>query len=185
MNLLTLETKRLILKGLTPQDMHYIFENLPKSQIKEILGHQSEADYLKEEQKHINGYSSYNRSFLFFLMIDKDSRKIIGRCGLHNWNIDHQRAEIGYNMEDERFKRKGLMGEAVETIIEYGFQELKLNRIEALVGPENVPSLRIIEKNGFTREGVFKQHFNVDEKYEDTIAFALLRQDYKQKTTAK
>lgn len=179
MDLFTLETKRLKLKGLTPQDMKYIFDNLPKAQIKEILGHRTDADYLKDELKHINGFSSYNRSFLVFLMIDKETDKIIGRCGLHNWNKDHKRAEIGYALEDESFKRKALMSEAVEAIIEYGFHELKLNRIEALVGPENVPSLRIIEKNGFTKEGIFRQHFYVDEKYEDTIAFALLKQDYK------
>jgi ribosomal-protein-alanine N-acetyltransferase len=109
MNFQTIETSRLILKGLSPDDMKYIFKNLTEPRIKEILGHRSEEAYLKEENKHKNGYSSYNRSFKLFLLIDKESGLIIGRCGLHNWNVGHNRAEIGYVMEDDSFKRKGIM----------------------------------------------------------------------------
>ena len=96
MNFETIETKRLILKGITADDMNYIFENLTKPEIKKILGHRSEEDYLKDEYKHKNGYSSYNRSFILFLLTAKKSNKIIGRCGLHNWNKEHKRAELGY-----------------------------------------------------------------------------------------
>ncbi|HMR44406.1 MAG TPA: GNAT family protein [Saprospiraceae bacterium] len=178
MNLLSLETKRLILTGLSPEDMKYIFDNLPKARIKEILGHRSEADYLKEEQKHKNGYSSYNRSFKLFLLTDKESGKIIGRCGIHNWNMEHKRAEIGYVMEDDSFKNKALMSEAVEAILNYGFKELKLNRIEALVGVENVPSLRILEKNNFKKEGILRQYFWIADKYSDAVLFSILSHEY-------
>lgn len=178
MNLKTIETARLLLKGLTPEDMKYIFTNLTKPGIKEILGHRSEEDYLREENKHKNGYSSYNRSFKLFLLMDKDSGLIIGRCGIHNWNMEHNRAEIGYVMEDDSFKWKGLMSEAVSTIIDYGFSELKLNRIEALVGFGNVPSIRIMEKNNFKREGILRQHSRVADKYEDSILFSRLYNEY-------
>ena len=169
MNFETIETKRLLLKGLSPDDMKYIFNNLTKSGIKKILGHRSEEDYLKEESKHKNGYSSYNRSFMLFLLTDKESDNIIGRCGLHNWNIEHQRAEIGYVIVDESFKRKGLMAEAVNAIIDYGFKKMNLNRIEALVGIGNVPSLRLIEKYNFIKEGVLRQHYYASGKYEDSV----------------
>lgn len=86
--------------------MKNIFENLPKTEIKKILGHRSDEDYKKEELKHKKGYASYNRSFLLFLLTDKESNNIIGRCALHNWNVEHKRAEIGYIMEYENFKRK-------------------------------------------------------------------------------
>jgi len=70
MNFEIIETRRLILKGLSPGDIKYIFENFSKPEIKRILGHRSEEDYLKEESKHRNGYSSYNRSFILFLLAD-------------------------------------------------------------------------------------------------------------------
>ena len=177
-NFIQLERIRLILTGISHQDMKQEFDKLPKSEIKQILGHRSEDEFLKEEQKHKNGYSSYNRRFILFLLKDKESGKIIGRCGLHNWNDEHKRAEIGYVMEDEGFKQKGLMSEAVKSIIKYGFHQLRLNRIEALVGIDNVPSIKILAKNKFKNEGILKQHFCVAENYTDSIICAILRNEY-------
>ncbi len=173
-----IETKRLILKGLTPDGMQYIFENLSKPEIKKILGHRSEEDYVKEENKYKKGYSTYNRSFMLFLLTDKASGTIIGRCGLHNWNVEHRRAEVGYVMEDDLYKRKGLMSEALEAVIGYGFNNLKLNRIEALVGAGNVPSLRLLEKNNFIKEGVLRRHYYIAGEFEDSVLFSKLYEEY-------
>ena len=173
-----IETERLLLKGLSPEAMAFIFENHSKDEIKRMLGHQSEEDYQKEETKHKNGYSCYNRSFILFLLTDKASNTIIGRCGIHNWNAEHRRAEIGYAMTDERYKRKGFMTEAVEAVIEYGFSQLNLNRLEGIVGPENIPSLRIMEKFNFIKEGVLRQHYFTNGEFEDSIFFSKLYQEY-------
>lgn len=178
MHFLTLETSRLILKGFSPEDMKYVFDNLPRPEIMKLLGHRHDEEYLKEEYKHKNGYASYNRSFKLFLLIDKESGLIIGRCGLHNWNKDHKRAEIGYVMTEESFKRKGLMSEAVKAILNCGFSELGLNRIEAMVGTENEASLKLLERNRFTREGLLRQHVLINDTYEDSALFSLLRSEY-------
>ena len=178
MNFEIIETRRLLLKGLSPADMKAIFENHTKPDIKRLLGHRSEEDFLKEENKHKNGYSSYNRSFMLFLVTDKASGSIIGRCGLHNWNIEHRRAEIGYAIEEERFKRKGLMTEAVSTIIDYGFSKMNLNRIEALVGIGNTPSLKLMTKYKFKKEGILRQHYNTCNTYEDSVLFSILYNEY-------
>jgi len=178
MNFKLIETERLLLKGLSPEDMTAIFEQNLKPKIMTILGHRSETDYEKEYHKYKNGYAAYNRSFLLFLLVDKTTDKIIGRCGLHNWNTDHWRAEIGYVMEDEDYKKQGLMGEAVEAIIDYGFTFLNLHRLEALVGKENIPSLRLMEKNNFIREGVLREHYYVAGKFEDSIVFSKLQEEH-------
>ena len=178
MKLETLETPRLILKGFRPEDMNYIFSNLNKTEIMQLFGHRNDEEFLKEQEKQQKGYATYNRSFLLFLLHEKESGIIIGRCGLHNWNPEHFRAEIGYNMIEENFKRKGFMSEALEAIIAYGFSELNLNRIEALVAPGNVPSIRLLVKNNFIQEAVLKQHYFHEGKFEDSIVFALLRADY-------
>jgi ribosomal-protein-alanine N-acetyltransferase len=178
LNPIIIETKRLKLTGFSPEDMSFIFENKSKNEIKKILGHRTEEDYLKEEYKYQNGYAAYNRSFLLFLLSEKTSNTIIGRCGLHNWNKEHNRAEIGYNMLDENFKKQGFMTEAVRAIIDYGFNTLKLHRLEALVGSNNTPSLKIIENNHFIKEGLLRQHFYVADKYEDSVVFSLLRNEY-------
>lgn len=192
----TLETPNLILTGLTPTDMAFIFENHSKEEIMKFLGHRSEEEYELEAYKNKNGYASYNRTFLLFLLTDKTSNEIIGRCGIHNWNKDHRRAEIGYHLAGDQFKRKGFMSEALEAIIEFGFNTLNLNRIEALVSPFNVPSLRLLEKNGFLKEGALKQHYyvaidpladkysasNISENgFVDSLIFGLLKEDYLKK----
>lgn len=180
-----IETQRLILTGYSSQDMTLIFENFSRDEIMKILGHRTEDDYEKEEYKYKNGYASYNRDFLLFLLTEKTTNTIIGRCGLHNWNKEHHRAEIGYNLTDENFKRKGYMTEAVASIIDYGFHKLNLHRIEALVGSNNVASLKIIENQHFTKEGLLRQHFLTEEKYEDSMVFSLLYNEYIDKTKDK
>jgi ribosomal-protein-alanine N-acetyltransferase len=178
-----IETARLLLKGLTPKDVFAIFSTLPKAEIMEVMGHRNEEEYQQEEHKHLNGYAAYNRQFLYFLMVDKATGKIIGRCALHNWNPDHRRAELGYRMIEEDFKRKGLMSEAVKALVEYGFGEMGLHRIEALVGAENVPSIRIIEKNGFVREGLLRKHYFINGNYMDSILYAKLKAEHESERT--
>lgn len=179
MNFQRIETKRLLLIGLTAEDMTTIFTTLSKDEIMKILGHRTQEEYRQEERKQINGYASYNRRFLLFLLKDKETGQIIGRCGLHNWNVEHCRAEIGYNIVDESFKRRGFMSEAVEAIVKYGFEELNLNRIEALVGIGNVPSLRLVEKNNFKMEGQLRQHYPLGDGFEDSLLFSKLQEEHR------
>lgn len=178
MNFVVLETKRILLKGLSPEDMTFLFENHSKTEIKKILGHRSDEEYELEAYKQKNGYASYNRRFLLFLLSDKTTGLIIGRCGIHNWNVDHRRAEIGYNLSDENYKRKGLMTEALGAVMDYGFAQLNLHRIEALVGAGNIPSLRLMEKYGFVKEGQLREHYLVAENHEDSLVFSKLQQEY-------
>jgi ribosomal-protein-alanine N-acetyltransferase len=173
-----LETKRLILKGISPRDMAFIFGQFAKEEVKEILGHRTDGEYEKELYKQNNGYAAYNRSFILFLLTEKESGTIIGRCGLHNWSVDHNRAELGYIMADESYKQKGLMTEAVGEVLKHGFTELQLHRIEALVGSHNVPSLSILRKYGFIREGLLREHYYIDGRYEDSIVFSKLNSEY-------
>ncbi len=177
-NRILLETNRLFLRGLNPESMTFIFENYTKDEIKNILGHQTEKEYQTEQLKQKKGYAAYNRSFILFLLTEKTSNRIIGRCGIHNWNKEHNRAELGYNITDENYKRKGLMTEAVSAVIEYGFNQLKLHRIEALVGSYNLPSLKILEKHNFVREGLLRQHYYMFDEYLDSIVFSKLCSEY-------
>ncbi|MFS8083042.1 MAG: GNAT family N-acetyltransferase, partial [Ginsengibacter sp.] len=103
----------------------------------------------------------------------------IGSCGYHNWYIDHRKGEIGYTINKDENKRKGYMGEAVSTILDYGFKIMILNRIEACISPANVASLSLIKKFGFTREGYLRQHFIREGEIQDTVIFSLLKEEYK------
>ncbi|MFN8280350.1 MAG: GNAT family protein [Saprospiraceae bacterium] len=180
-NYTLIDTPHLTLKGLSPKIMNDIFAQLSKTDIMRVLGHHSDDDYVAEEQKYLGGYSSYNRSFLLFLLVDKSSDTIMGRCGFHNWNDEHQRAELGYVMTDQSFRNQGFMTEAVEAVLNYGFKVLRLNRVEALVGRNNIPSLKIMSKFGFINEGCMRRHYFADGVFEDSLVFSILEEEYNKK----
>ena len=174
-----LTTQRLRLRKLTHEVYKYVFENYSDTEIKEFLGLTSEAELVTEKEKYNKGISTYNRSFCYFQLIDHLTDNIIGSCGFHNWFAEHNRAEIGYKITNYNYKQKGLMSEAAEAIIDYGFNTLKLHRIEALVGPDNVASIKLLKKMNFVQEGILREHYFENDKMDDSIIFGLFRQEWK------
>ncbi|MCC7298635.1 MAG: GNAT family N-acetyltransferase [Bacteroidia bacterium] len=173
-----LDTQRLSLIGYTPEGIAHIFNHHSQVEIMEILGHRTEEDYVKEKNKVEQGYATYNRTFILFLLCEKVSNTIIGRCGLHNWNPEHSRAELGYNLHDDSHKRQGFMSEAVAAVLDYGFKYLKLNRIEALVAADNTASLKILENQHFVKEGLLRKHYFVSNNYTDSVMFSKLASEH-------
>lgn len=173
-----IHTERLMLRKLTPAVFAALFENCSDSEIKNYLGLNSDAELAREREKLKGGYVTYDRTIMAFLLVLKEGGETIGRCGYHNWYADHNKAELGYAMSKEEHKRKGYMSEAVAAILDYGFNEMNLIRIEAGVGPTNTASLRIIKKSGFTQEGYLRKHYVRDGETQDTIIFSLLKEEY-------
>lgn len=176
----SIETKRLLLLKRTEGTYKSLFEHATDIEAMEQLGLHTLEELHKEKQKVAQGITSFNRSFLIFHLYLKASQKVIGRCGFHAWYMDHKRAEIGYALTDSQEQSKGIMTEALIPIIAYGFEKMGLNRIEAFVGPDNIPSLQLVRKMGFTQEGVLREHYHKNNQIEDSILFSLLRREYYQ-----
>lgn len=174
----TIETERLYLKKLTPEDFTRIFAERSENEVISLMGLSTHEEYLRDKAKSEGGYRTYDRTVVAFLLVSKETGETLGRAGFHNWYFDHRRAELGYALFREHERRKGYMGEAVKRIIRYGFEVMNLNRMEAYIGAENEASLAIIRANGFTYEGTLRQHYVVNDKAEDSLLFALLNKDY-------
>ncbi|MDI1233457.1 MAG: GNAT family protein [bacterium] len=172
------ETERLKLRKITPLDLNYMFEHLSPDQIKKELGIVSHEDFVKEENKYKNGYTMYNRSMLLFQIYSKENNQLIGGCGFHNWMAEHNRAELGYHLLNEEDKRKGYMKETLEFVLDYGFNSLNINRIEACTNPENKASIKLLEKFKFKEEGLLREHYVKDEIIHDSLIFSLLKFEY-------
>jgi [ribosomal protein S5]-alanine N-acetyltransferase len=71
------------------------------------------------------------------------------------------------------------MLEAITSIVDYGFHKMELNRIEAFISPDNLPSKKLIAKAGFTQEGVLREHYKWENKIYDSVVFSLLKSEYK------
>ncbi|MFY1046807.1 GNAT family N-acetyltransferase [Chryseobacterium sp. GP-SGM7] len=174
----TIETERLLIKKLDSQIMNKIFELNNDDEIKKILGF-TDKEFIRQKKIHQKGYESYNQKMLNFQIVEKKSNTIIGNCGFHSWNPQHHRAEVGYALNSDEFKNKGFMKEALQKVIEYGFQDLDLNRIEALIDENNIPSKKLLDFYGFTKEGVLRGHYLVDGVFEDSVVYSLLKSEYK------
>ena len=178
MELDILTTKRLLLRKFTSEDFKLLFENYSLSEIKSQLGITTEEEYINEKKKVVGGFTTYDRTIIHFKLVLKETNEVIGGCGFHNWYIDHHKAELGYALYKDEFKRHGYMTEAVNTILEYGFNVMKLNRIEACIGPGNIASLSLIGKYGFTQEGYLRDHYIRDGEIQDSLIFSLLKSEY-------
>lgn len=174
----TIETNRLFLQKLSPEIMNQIFKEYNDDEIKKILGY-SEEEFARQKKIHEKGYESYNQTMMNFQIVEKSSSKIMGKCGFHTWNPQHHRAEIGYALNDDEFKNKGYMKETLEKVLDFGFQEMQLNRIEALIDENNTPSKKLLDYFGFVREGNLRGHYLVDGVFEDSVMYSLLTSEFK------
>jgi len=103
----------------------------------------------------------------------KNEDQLIGTITIWNIRKEHYRAEIGYALHPVH-QGKGLMQEAMTKVLDYGFNQIKLHSIEANVNPENLSSIKLLEKNNFFREGYFKESFYHNGKFLDAVIYSLL-----------
>ena len=107
----------------------------------------------------------------------KGRQTIIGTLGFNNFTQYH-RASIGYDLQKEHWN-KGYISEALSTVIDFGFNKLDVNRIEAEVMQGNVISERVLNKLSFKNEGVLRNWMLWNDKHYDMTMFSLLKSEYK------
>ncbi|RYE25215.1 MAG: N-acetyltransferase [Sphingobacteriales bacterium] len=171
----TIETERLLLKEITPEFWDYAFSNWSDE---ELINYFAYADLPAEKEKNRMGLQTYHISFRNFVIVVKDTGQTLGRIGFHTWYTHHNRAEIGYGIEDPSQRGKDYVSEALKALLIYGFEELGLHRAEALTGTDNQPSIKALLKYGFQLEGVLRGHYNVDGEQVDSNCYSLLKPEY-------
>jgi ribosomal-protein-alanine N-acetyltransferase len=92
---------------------------------------------------------------------------------------------MGYDLERELWG-KGIMTEAMMSVIDFGFEKMELNRIEVFIMPRNKRSIKLVKRLGFKREGLLRQRY-YDEfgHFTDDILFSMLKADWKAKEFRK
>lgn len=95
------------------------------------------------------------------------------------WHIDHDHhhAEIGYEVTS-KYWRQGLMSEALPPMIDHGFNAMGLHRIEATPLSINIGSQRLLERNGFRKEGILRQRLLFESEYLDEMYYGLTRDEW-------
>lgn len=111
-------------------------------------------------------------------VIEKKAEK--GFCGLievRDIDNEHSQGELSFWLANKAWGN-GYMSEVVQVIVQYGFEKLGLNRLYAYHMLRNPATGRVLEKNGFRREGLLRQRVRKWGKYEDVALLAILRQDW-------
>lgn len=107
---------------------------------------------------------------------ERETGRFIGTCGMQAWRPEHSRAELGYVLAREHWGR-GLMTEAVAAVVDFGFDRIGFNRLEARCLDGNVASARVLEKVGMTREGTSRSSHFVGGAFRNLHHYAMLRED--------
>jgi RimJ/RimL family protein N-acetyltransferase len=169
-----LETKRVLIRPSVIEDAKAIHSFLSDPKTMEFF---VEGPYLIEQ---VEGLLEQNETKEeHYSLVLKDTNQVIGKLTFHPWFMK-ETYEMGWIMHPD-FTNQGYMTEAVEAMLSYGFDTLKLHRVVATCQPENIPSKRLCER--FMRlEGHFKRciHYK-DDIWWDELFYAILDTEYNQK----
>ena len=122
---------------------------------------------------------SHNDQAYSFLIFNSDNEDFIGEVNISNVQRGIiQSCTIGYWIAKD-CEGKGMMSESLELVKEFIFNELKLHRIEAACLPHNMPSLKVLLKNGFIKEGTARKLLKINDKWQDHTVLSFILDDFK------
>ena len=180
-----LETSNLVLRRMQETDSSAIFRILADNEVTKYYDDETFTD-ISQATNQIktweNGFIS--KRCIRWGIARKGEPGIIGSCGYYGFHAWHRRASIGYELARSSW-RQGIMIEALEAVIDLGFREMDLNRIDAVVMPGNIASIRLLEKLGFLNEGLLREYENWGKKgFTDLNMLSLLRRTWSIKVNA-
>ena len=174
-----LETERLVLRALTPDDAAAIFAYASDPEVARYVlweAHRSVEDAKAFVDLTMSRYGSGDAPD--WGIVYKGDGRLVGTSGFVAWEREHDRAEVGCVLH-RGYWGMGLAAEALRAMISFGFARMGLNRIEARCIAENEASARIIEKAGMSYEGTLRQRELLKGEYRDTKLYAILKDEYR------
>jgi len=172
------ETERLNLRPIRIEDKIKIFEYRSDSETNKF---QSWIPKTIEDVEEFIGKNpeKFNEpeSWFQFVIIEKDTNKLIGDLGVHFISPENKVIEIGCTL-NKKYHNKGFASEALRRIIDYNFKELKKHRIVASIDPDNKSSIRLIERLGFRKEAHFVESIFINGQWVDDFVYALLESEW-------
>jgi ribosomal-protein-alanine N-acetyltransferase len=113
-------------------------------------------------------------------IILKENHRLIGTVGLNGLQLKNKRAEIGYELHPKYWKQ-GVTSEAIQEVLRFSFEKMDLFRIGAVVYPENIASIKLLEKQGFKNEGLLRGYMLQNDQFHDTYVLSILKPEWELK----
>ena len=173
----TLETPRLILRRIVMSDAKDIFAYSCDEEVaRHVLWSAQESVSEAKEYCRFMMRKYRNDEPSSWGIIEKKTNRLVGTIGFMDYSEDNASAEVGYSLAHWLWNG-GYMTEALSCVIDYAFETMELNRIEAQHELTNPSSGRVMEKCGMRREGVLRQRLYNKGRYVDVALYAILRSD--------
>lgn len=176
-NIPIIRTERLTLRRITNKDLNDVFEYSKNPETTKYLLWYPHAT-IRDTKRFISVINKKYREGDFFEWGVEYNGKMIGTAGFTSFNLLANSAEIGYVINPQ-YKGMGIATEAARAVIKFGFEALKLNRIEARYMIENTRSLRVMQKCDMTPEGVARKAVMSKSGYTDLGYASILKEEYK------
>lgn len=176
---LTLRTTRLDLRPLAPIDAEALFALKSDALVQRYGSHtpwtdlQQAIDYIDRDRR-----SMADGQHVQFAVVRREDDAMLGTCTLYQLDAQCRRADVGYALLPSAWGR-GYANEAVTALLDWGFETLALNRVEADIDPRNAASARALERLGFTREGHLRERWIVGGEVGDSLIYGLLAREWK------
>ncbi|MCA9968993.1 MAG: GNAT family N-acetyltransferase [Anaerolineales bacterium] len=171
-------TPRLHLRQLEPADAPAMYRFLSDEAVTRYFGIET-FTHLDEAAQRINSLNASfrRRQTVRWGITQRGDGTLIGSCGFIYWRRTYRHAALGYELA-RPYWRQGIMTETLQAVLEYGFTTMDLNRIEALVVPENEASRTLLERLGFQAEGVLREYGYWHSRFYDLAVFSLLQREW-------
>lgn len=173
-----LQTQRLVLRRLAMRDAQDIFDYSRDAEVARHVLWAAQRD-ISEAREYIRYMTRRYRADepSSWGIEEKASGRIIGTIGYMHYDPDNNSCELGYSLARRAWNR-GYMTEALRRVIDYSFEALDVNRIEAQHELDNPASGRVMEKCGMKREGVLRQRLYNKGKYVDVALYSVLKSEW-------
>lgn len=173
-----LETERLIIRAFTENDVDDLFEYASDEDVAAFLvwdPHKSKADTF--EFLRMSKEVFQNSDIIDWGIELKENGKLIGGISIRKWNDANRCGDIGYVLS-KKYWGKGITTEALKAVIQFGFEVLNANRLEAHCDEVNSASYRVMEKAGMKYEGTLRQKVFLKGKFLNIRFYSILKEEY-------
>ncbi|WEK20677.1 MAG: GNAT family N-acetyltransferase [Candidatus Pedobacter colombiensis] len=171
-----LETTRLILREQRISDAPALYDLRTNEQVMRYIDRISPKNIEESEQviRTINENFSKGANLIWAITLKSNPELMIGNLGFWRTDLPNHRAELGYILQPD-YWRKGLLTEALVKVIDFGFNQLKLHSICANINPGNEASRALLLKHGFVKEAYFRENYYFEGKFLDSEIYSLLK----------
>jgi ribosomal-protein-serine acetyltransferase len=153
-----------------------VLESVPELPRYETWAH---ADFtLRDAADYVNWWRDCwsRKAGYYFAVEERGSGVFLGSCGLADLSMEHRHAGLGFWVRQSR-TNEGFATDAARVVMQLGFEDLKLNRIELEIAVDNAASRHIAEKLGCSLEGILRRRLILPAGPTDTAIYALLREE--------